>query len=111
MKGEGFASPLSKGEMTMAEGQTVKYPAYVTDGFHTYPWNDALSILLDQGKLKEAPAPAPKKEKLLSARARTKLEEQRKQALKDAERAVELFKAPIAPAKLEDVFGSPPRDE
>ncbi len=97
--------------MTETQTPTPQYPPYVTDGSHIYIWNDEYARLLEQGKLKASPPPQPKAQKQLSQRQQTKLEEMRKKALHDAQQAVELFKAPIAPAKLEDVFGAPPTDE
>lgn len=101
----------------MAEAQTQErqFPKYVTDGFHTYVWHEEYVKLLDEGKLKPAEAPTPKKADHMTERQRTKLEAARKKALHDAEQAVALFKAPVvapvAQAKFEDVFGAEPRSE
>lgn len=90
----------------------VQPPKYVTDGKHIYLWHEEYAQMLEQGKLKESPPPTPKEAgKNMTHRQHAKLEEARKKALKEAEEAVALFKAPIAPAKLEDVFGAPPKEE
>lgn len=92
----------------MAE-TTTRFPDYVTDGHHIYLWNDEYEQMLLDGKLKECGPPEVPKKKVLSAREKTKLEEIRKKALRDAEEAVRLYKN-AAPSS-EELFGSEPRDE
>lgn len=89
---------------------TTRFPAYVTDGFHIYVWHEEYERLLKEGKLQPSDPPPPPKVKKISPREKTKLEAIRKQALAEAERAVDLLKHTTTP-DLEDVFGSPPKDE
>jgi hypothetical protein len=87
----------------------TKFPDYVTDGHHIYPWNDELDTLLATGKLQPCAAPVPKAVKELTPKEKAKLEDLRKKALQQAEEAVKLFKN-AAPSS-EELFGSPPNDK
>lgn len=88
----------------------TRFPEYVTDGYHIYLWHEEYEKLFTEGKLRGCEPPELPKVHKLTQRERTKLEEARKKALKEAEAAVRLFKN-TAPADLETLFGSEPQDE
>lgn len=85
----------------MADVET-KYPPYVTDGNHIYLWHPEYERLFNEGKLKASEPPVIQKNKPMSARQKTKLEEARKKALADAERAVLLLKPQVQEPETEE---------